>query len=72
MRAALDVAIAAVGGGVAAPFVLGAPLALALAVQPKWPAWFGIPTQFAPHWAGDPLGSMPGAQAGARGVAPDK
>ena len=41
-------------------------------MREHWVAWFGIPTQFAPHWAGDPAGSMPGAQAGARGVAPDK
>jgi len=41
-------------------------------MREHWVAWFGIPTQFAPHWAGDPVGSMPGARAGARGVTPDK
>jgi thioredoxin reductase len=41
-------------------------------VRDHWVAWFGIPTQFAPHWAGDPVGSIPAGQAGTPGVAPDK
>jgi hypothetical protein len=24
------------------------------AMREHWVSWFGIPTQFAPHWAGDP------------------
>ena len=23
-------------------------------MREHWVSWFGIPTQFAPHWAGDP------------------
>ena len=24
------------------------------AMREQWVSWFGIPTQFAPHWDGDP------------------
>ncbi|HZZ34436.1 MAG TPA: acyltransferase family protein [Caulobacteraceae bacterium] len=44
MEAASDRIVAALCGSVLAPFALAAPLALALSVQPEWPAWFGIPT----------------------------
>jgi glucan biosynthesis protein C len=44
LSGATDRIVAAVSGSVLAPLALGAPLALALTVEPKWPAWFGIPT----------------------------
>jgi thioredoxin reductase len=34
-------------------------------VREHWVSWFGIPTQFAPHWAEDPDASTPGGQGGA-------
>lgn len=40
------------------------------AMREHWVTWFGIPTQFAPHWAGDP--ETPVLLDGQRGVSPDK
>jgi thioredoxin reductase len=39
-------------------------------MRDEWVSWFGIPTQFAPHWAGDPAAA--GAGDTAPGIVPDK
>jgi len=44
MAGLTDRAVAWLTGSAFAPMLLGAPLAAALAAQPLWPAWFGIPT----------------------------
>ena len=39
-------------------------------VREHWVSWFGIPTQFAPHWAGDPM--VAPDDLAVRGVVGDK